>query len=177
MEQHPIEGLMRTALENIKDMVDVSTVVGDPIDTGSGIFMVPICKVSCGFISGGSEFGGLEISGSGGGNGNGNGGNNSNNSGNSQQKESNPQSPAGLSGTGSARPTFPFGGGSGAGVGITPIGFLVVQGDQVRLVTSDSTVNLVERVADLTPKAIEKLKQVLSKNDGAASSAGDTKSN
>lgn len=165
MEQHPIEGLMRTALENIRDMVDVSTVVGDPIDNGSGIFMVPICKVSCGFISGGSEFGSLEI-----------GGGSGNNDNNTQKKDSNPQAPANSSSGSSAnvRPSFPFGGGSGAGVGITPIGFLVVQGDQVRLVTSDSTVNLVERVADLTPKAIEKLKQVLGKKNGPSSSAGNT---
>ncbi|MEL7623515.1 MAG: GerW family sporulation protein [Clostridiales bacterium] len=170
MEQHPIEGLMRTALENIKDMVDVSTVVGDPIDNGSGIFMVPICKVSCGFVSGGSEFGSLEIGGS---------GNNGNGGGKSQQKESNPQAPANSASGSSAnvKPTFPFGGGSGAGVGITPIGFLVVQGDQVRLVTLDSTVNLVERVADLTPKAIEKLKQVLSKKAPAPSDAGSTATN
>ncbi len=168
MEQHPIEGLMRTALENIKDMVDVSTVVGDPIDNGNGIFMVPICKVSCGFISGGSEFGSLEI-----------GGGSGNNDNNAQKKESNPQAPANSSSGSSAnaRPSFPFGGGSGAGVGITPIGFLVVQGDQVRLVTSDSTVNLVERVADLTPKAIEKLKQVLSKKASAPSDAGSTATN
>ena len=30
MEKHPIESLMGTSMENIKDMVDVNTVVGDP---------------------------------------------------------------------------------------------------------------------------------------------------
>ena len=55
-QQHPIEGLMRTALENIRDMVDVSTVIGEPIDAGSGLMMIPVCKVSCGFVAGGSEF-------------------------------------------------------------------------------------------------------------------------
>jgi sporulation protein YtfJ len=140
MEQHPIEGLMRTALENIKGMVDVSTVVGEPVENSGGIMMTPICKVSFGFVSGGSEFGGLE----------GGGG-------------------AGQAGQ---RPGFPFGGGSGAGVAITPIGFLVVQGESVRLVTSDSTVNLVERVADLTPTVIERLKQALGKKGGETGAAG-----
>ena len=33
---HPISGVMQTALENIKDMIDVNTVVGEPMVTGSG---------------------------------------------------------------------------------------------------------------------------------------------
>ncbi|ASW42705.1 GerW family sporulation protein [Clostridium isatidis] len=56
-EQHPIENLMRSTMENLKDMIDVNTVIGDSIQTSDGTCIVPISKVSFGFASGGSEFG------------------------------------------------------------------------------------------------------------------------
>ncbi len=36
MSLHPINGLMQTAMENIKDMVDVNTIVGEPVNTPDG---------------------------------------------------------------------------------------------------------------------------------------------
>ncbi len=56
MDKHPIENLMQTTLENMKDMVDVNTVVGDPIQAVSGDTVIPISKVSFGFVSGGGEY-------------------------------------------------------------------------------------------------------------------------
>lgn len=56
MESHPIENLMKSTLENLKEMIDVNTVVGDPIKSHDGITIIPISKVSLGFVSGGSEF-------------------------------------------------------------------------------------------------------------------------
>lgn len=55
-ENHPINGLMSTVLSNIKEMVDVNTIVGSPITTPDGITIIPVSKVSFGFASGGSEF-------------------------------------------------------------------------------------------------------------------------
>ncbi|HOV78756.1 MAG TPA: GerW family sporulation protein [Bacillota bacterium] len=55
-EQHPIEGLMKTAMESIKEMVDVNTVVGDPVETPDGIVIIPVSRVTCGFAAGGGEF-------------------------------------------------------------------------------------------------------------------------
>jgi len=55
-EQHPIEGLMKTAMESIKEMVDVNTVVGDPVETPDGMVIIPISRVTCGFAAGGGEF-------------------------------------------------------------------------------------------------------------------------
>ncbi len=52
----PIEGLMSVAMENIKSMVDVNTIVGEPIVTPDGATIVPISRVSFGFGAGGSEF-------------------------------------------------------------------------------------------------------------------------
>lgn len=56
MEQHPIEGLMKTAMESIKDIVDVNTVVGDPVEAPDGTIIIPISKVALGFAAGGGEF-------------------------------------------------------------------------------------------------------------------------
>lgn len=54
--EHPIGNLMQTTLENIKDMVDVNTVVGEPIAAGDGSTVIPISRVSFGFVSGGGEY-------------------------------------------------------------------------------------------------------------------------
>jgi len=56
MEEHPIQGLMKTAMENIKEMVDVNTIMGDPIETPNGSIILPVSRVGFGFAAGGSEF-------------------------------------------------------------------------------------------------------------------------
>ncbi|MBD2846808.1 GerW family sporulation protein [Paenibacillus sp. IB182496] len=55
MSDHPIQGLMQTAMENIKEMVDVNTIVGDPVQTPDGSVIMPISKVGFGFVAGGSD--------------------------------------------------------------------------------------------------------------------------
>ncbi len=55
MSDHPIEGLIGASLEKIKQMVDVETIIGDPITTADGITIIPVSKVSFGFASGGSD--------------------------------------------------------------------------------------------------------------------------
>lgn len=52
MSEHPIEGLMTTAMNSIRDMIDVDTIIGEPIQTYSNIVIIPISKVSFGFASG-----------------------------------------------------------------------------------------------------------------------------
>lgn len=56
MGEHPIEGLMKTAMESIKEMTDVNTIVGDPVETPDGSVIIPISRVACGFAAGGGEF-------------------------------------------------------------------------------------------------------------------------
>lgn len=56
MSDHPIEGMMSTTLEKIKQMVDVNSIVGDPITAPDGTIIIPISKISYGFASGGSDF-------------------------------------------------------------------------------------------------------------------------
>ena len=55
--EHPVETLMKSTMENLRDMVDVNTVIGDVVETKDGSCIIPISKVSFGFASGGSEFG------------------------------------------------------------------------------------------------------------------------
>ena len=57
MDKHPIEGMMTTTMESIRDMIDVNTVVGEPIATADGSTVVPISRVSFGFVAGGGEYG------------------------------------------------------------------------------------------------------------------------
>lgn len=58
MDNHPIDNLMKTTMQHIKEMVDVNTIIGDPIESKDGTIIIPISKVCFGFASGGSEFGG-----------------------------------------------------------------------------------------------------------------------
>ncbi len=53
MAEHPIQGLMKTAMESIKDMVDVNTIVGDAVETPDGTVIIPISRVTFGFAAGG----------------------------------------------------------------------------------------------------------------------------
>ncbi|AGK97559.1 GerW family sporulation protein [Clostridium pasteurianum] len=56
MESHSIENLMTNTMENLRDMIDVNTIVGDPVEAKDGTLILPISKVSFGFASGGTEF-------------------------------------------------------------------------------------------------------------------------
>lgn len=56
MAEHPIQGLMTTAMENLKDMVEVNTIIGDPVESPDGTVIIPVSKVGFGFAAGGSEF-------------------------------------------------------------------------------------------------------------------------
>ncbi len=57
MNNHPIDELMSTTMQKIREMVDVNTIVGTPINTADGITLIPISKATFGFASGGSDFG------------------------------------------------------------------------------------------------------------------------
>ncbi|MDR2513636.1 MAG: GerW family sporulation protein [Christensenellaceae bacterium] len=53
---HPIESIMGTTMENLREMVDVNTVIGDAVQTPDGTTIIPISKVSFGFVAGGGEY-------------------------------------------------------------------------------------------------------------------------
>lgn len=54
MAEHPIQGMMDTTLARIREMVDASTVIGEPVVAGSTT-VIPVSKISYGFASGGSD--------------------------------------------------------------------------------------------------------------------------
>ena len=56
MDKNPIGELMQNTMENVRNILKVDTVVGDPIYTPDGITLVPISKISVGFGGGGVEF-------------------------------------------------------------------------------------------------------------------------
>ncbi len=50
-----LEGILGVSMEKIREMVDVNTIIGDPISAPNGTTIIPISKVSFGFASGGSD--------------------------------------------------------------------------------------------------------------------------
>lgn len=55
MNEHPINDMMSTVMKNIREMVDVDTIIGTPITTPDGTTIIPVSRVSFGFGSGGSD--------------------------------------------------------------------------------------------------------------------------
>ncbi|MEA4902408.1 GerW family sporulation protein [Desulfitobacterium sp.] len=133
MGNHPIEALMKTAMESIQQMVDVNTIIGDPVEAPDGSIIIPISKVACGFAAGGSEFPPPD-------------GEKNNDDDKSKQ----------------ASTPLPFGGGSGAGVSVQPVGFLVVGHGQIRLLPVDNNM-IVDRIIDEVPGMFDKVAAVLKK--------------
>lgn len=133
MAEHPIEGLMTTAMNSIQKMIDVNTIIGNPIETSNNIVIIPISKVSFGFAAGGSEFNGETID-----------------EYNKKEKEE------------SIQYRLPFGGGSGAGVNINPIAFLVVQSNNVKLLPVNHS-SAMDRLLDYMPDLVEKTNNLLNK--------------
>lgn len=54
-DKHPIEGVMGISMDKIHEMTDVNTIIGDPITSPDGTIVIPVSKVSFGFVSGGSD--------------------------------------------------------------------------------------------------------------------------
>ena len=133
MSEHPIEGLMITAMNRIQDMVDVNTIIGEPIETTNGIVIIPISKVSFGFAAGGSEFRGETID--------------------EYTKKDKEEA---------IQYRLPFGGGSGAGVNINPVAFLVIQENTVKLLPVNHTSSL-DKLLDYIPDLVEKANTIIDK--------------
>ncbi|RZT22047.1 MULTISPECIES: GerW family sporulation protein [Fictibacillus] len=138
MSEHPIQGLMKTAMENLKEMIDVNTIIGDPVETPDGSVILTVSKVGFGFAAGGSEFG--------------------------NQQESKQSSQGSQQGSSNGAKEMPFGGGSGGGVSITPIAFLVVSNTGIKTIHLDNSTHLYERILDLAPGVIDKLQHLMNKN-------------
>ena len=132
MREHPIEGLMSAAMISIQDMVDVNTIIGDPIETNNHIVIIPISKVCFGFAAGGSEFNEETID-------------------EYNKKESEEK----------VQYKLPFGGGSGAGVSINPVAFLIVQDKNVKLLPVNHS-SAIDKLLDYVPDLFDKVNEMMS---------------
>ena len=133
MSEHPIEGLMTTAMSSIQDMIDVNTIIGEPIETSNNIVIIPISKVSFGFAAGGSEFKGETVD-----------------EYRKREKEEEVQY------------RLPFGGGAGAGVTINPVAFLVIQGENVKLMPVNYS-SSIDKLLDYIPDLLDKTNNMINK--------------
>ncbi len=133
IREHPIEGLMSAAMSSIQDMVDVNTIIGDPIETNNNIVIIPVSKVCFGFAAGGSEFNEETID-----------------EYNRKEKEETVQY------------KLPFGGGSGAGVSINPVAFIIVQQENVKLLPVNHS-SAIDRLLDYVPDLFEKINKAINK--------------
>lgn len=128
---HPLPDMLGISMEKIRSMIDVNTVIGDPITTPDGVTIIPVSKVSFGFAGGGSEF----------------------------ATKNQPQTKDNA-----------FGGGSGAGVTITPISFLIVKEDSVRILpVAEPASTSLDRLIELLPEAVDKLSQAIKQKKGETS--------
>ena len=133
MEEHPIEGLMLTAMDSIRDMIDVNTIIGEPMQIKENVSIIPISKVCFGFAAGGSEFKGESIE--------------------DYKKKENEEN---------ITYRNPFGGGSGAGVSIKPVAFLIIQGENVKLLPVEHNCT-IDRILDYIPEMCEKADKMIDK--------------
>lgn len=133
MSEHPIEGLMITAMNSIQDMVDVNTIIGEPIEISNNVVIIPISKVCFGFVAGGSEFKGETID--------------------EYTKKDKEEA---------IQYRLPFGGGSGSGVNIAPVAFLVVQENNVKLLPVNHS-SSIDKLLDYVPDLVEKANKLIDK--------------
>lgn len=133
MEEHPIEGLMLTAMDSIRDMIDVNTIIGEEIQINENITIIPISKVCFGFAAGGSEFKGESIE--------------------DYTKREDEENISYRN---------PFGGGSGAGVSIKPVAFLSIQGNTVKLLPVEHNCT-IDKILDYIPEMCETVEKMIDK--------------
>lgn len=133
MSEHPIEVLMETAMDSINEMVDVDTIVGEPIETKNGMVIIPISKVCFGFAAGGSEFKGETID-------------------EYKKKEKEEE----------VQYRLPFGGGSSAGISINPVAFVIIQSDTIKILPIEHT-SAIDKIIDYVPDLMEKANKIVDK--------------
>lgn len=51
-----LPNMLESTMQKIREMVDVNSVIGEPITTPDGVSIIPVSKVSVGFGGGGSDF-------------------------------------------------------------------------------------------------------------------------
>ncbi|MGN0531920.1 MAG: GerW family sporulation protein [Eubacterium sp.] len=125
MKETPVNRIMESTLEKMREMVDVSTIIGEPITTGKTT-LIPVSKVSYGFTSGGTDLP-------------------------------------------SKQNAELFGGAGGGGISITPVAFIVIQDEKVRLMQIDNYTSSADRAISMIPELIDKVSELVNvKNNESA---------
>ncbi|MCH5316905.1 MAG: sporulation protein YtfJ [Eubacterium sp.] len=127
MKETPVNKIMENTLEKMREMVDVSTIIGEPMVTGDTT-LIPVSKVTYGFTSGGTDLPskqGAEL----------------------------------------------FGGGGGGGISITPVAFIVIQHEKVRLMQIDNYTSSADRAISMIPELIDQISKLVKAKEGESESA------
>ena len=134
-KQHPIDDLMSTTMQKLREIADVNTSVGKPIQAGN-VTIIPISRLTVGFASGGSDF---------------------------VSKNQKPEA------------DNSFGGGSGAGMNLSPVAFLIVKGDTVKLMpVAPPAATTVDRVVEMVPEVVDKVTDFIEKQQAKGQDKGET---
>ena len=134
-KQHPIDELMSTTMQKLREIADVNTIVGKPIQAGN-VTIIPISRLTVGFASGGSDF---------------------------VSKNQKPEA------------DNSFGGGGGAGVNLSPVAFLIVKGDTVKLMpVAPPAATTVDRVVEMVPEVVDKVTDFIEKQQAKGQDKGET---
>ena len=136
MNNHPINDMLNVTMQKLRELADANTIIGTPIETGSGVTILPISKVSMGFGTGGSDFA-------------------------TKNQKSDAENA--------------FGGGGGAGVSVIPMGFLIINGTDVRVLPVDEPASTtLERLVEMIPQLVDKAASMIDKKKAEkAAKAGD----
>lgn len=129
---HPIESIMQNSMEQIKRMVDVNTVIGDPVATVNQTMILPVSKVSLGFLVGGGEYGKMSCT----------------------------KKAAAISEESVHDSRFPFAGTTAVGMCITPLAFLTVEEGNVRVLPAQQKC-MTDRMMDIVPQMLKSLDRFL----------------
>ena len=130
MKETPVNKIMENTLQKMREMVDVSTIIGDPMVTGDTT-LIPVSKVTYGFTSGGTDLP-------------------------------------------SKQGSELFGGGGGGGISITPVAFIVIQNNKVRLMQIDNYTSSADRAISMIPELIDQISRLVkAKEDDEASTDGE----
>lgn len=129
MKETPVNKIMENTLEKMREMVDVSTIIGEPMVTGDTT-LIPVSKVTYGFTSGGTDLPskqGAEL----------------------------------------------FGGGGGGGISITPVAFIVIQNEKVRLMQIDNYTSSADRAISMIPELIDQISRLVKAKEGEEESSSE----
>ncbi|MBQ2662166.1 MAG: GerW family sporulation protein [Clostridia bacterium] len=137
---HPIENIMHSTMEELKSIVDVNTIVGTPIIAGDENVLLPVSKVSLGFISGGGEYS------------------------NRTNSEKNAIKKAGEA-FDKTDERYPFAGTAIAGMSLTPMGFVSVNNGNVKVLPAQFDSTLDRAVAQI-PEIANMIYSLFKKKDG-----------